>query len=98
MANDPDFEYLTEAFSYRKARSKDTLVTLSQATRQREKEQADEFWLALENKRRVAKGQEILASLDDLNIDEPALASVPDTPPGGAAPGVDSALAGPPAT
>ena len=96
VANDPDFEYLTEAFSYRKARSKDTLVTLSQATRQREKEQADEFWLALENKRRLAKGQEALASLDDLNDDEPALASVPEAPPGGGAPGVDSALAGPP--
>ena len=100
VANDPDFEYLTEAFTYRKARSKDTSVTLSLATRQREKEESDAFWLSLENKRRVAKGLEAVASLDDLDNDEPDLASAATSVPGTAAgaPGIDSASAGIPPT
>lgn len=97
VANDPDFEYLTEAFSYRKERSKDTSVTLSLATRKLEKEESDSFWLALENKRRVAKGQEAVASLDELDDDQPELASTgTGGSSGGAAPGVDSASAGGP--
>ena len=101
VANDPDFEYLTEAFSYRKERSKDTSVTLSLATRQREKEESDAFWLGLENKRRVAKGLDAVASLDELNdaLNDkgPDLASASTEPAGGAgaaAPGIDSASAG----
>ena len=100
VANDPDFEYLTEAFSYRKERSKDTSVTLSLATRQREKEESDAFWLGLENKRRVAKGLDAVASLDELNdaLNDkgPDLASASTEPAGGAgaaAPGIDSASA-----
>lgn len=94
VAKDPDFEYLTEALTYRRERSKTKTVSLNMAQRTLEKDQADEFWLALENKRRTAKGLAVVTSLDELDADEPLVASAAS----GGGPGVDSASASAPAT
>ena len=40
-----------------------------------EKTDREGFWLALENKRRVALGEEPIASLDELAEEEPSIAS-----------------------
>lgn len=76
VADNPDFNYLKEAFAYRKARSDDDYVSLNKEERLREKEEREAFWLALENKKREALGQDVLASLDDLDKEEePTVAS-----------------------
>lgn len=81
VASNPDFNYLKEAFAYRKARSDDLTVSLNEATRRQEKDDREQFWVALENRKREALGQEAIASLDDLNTeDEPLMASNDETP------------------
>ncbi|MBO6556203.1 MAG: carboxy terminal-processing peptidase [Pseudomonadales bacterium] len=81
VADNPEFNYLKEAFAYRKARREEDYVSLNREERVREKEEREDFWLTLENKKRAALGQEVLASLDDLDAeDEPDMASVA-TPP-----------------
>ncbi|MBL6690902.1 MAG: carboxy terminal-processing peptidase [Pseudomonadales bacterium] len=76
IADNPEFNYLKEAFAYRKARSEDDYVSLNKDERLQEKEEREAFWLALENKKREALGQDVLASLDDLDKEEePTVAS-----------------------
>ena len=65
-AIDPEFHYMEEALAYRLERRKIIQVTLNEATRIQEKEDADAFWLGLENNKRKAQGLEAIASLDDL--------------------------------
>ncbi|MDP7145484.1 MAG: carboxy terminal-processing peptidase [Pseudomonadales bacterium] len=62
-----EFDYLSGALVYRKNRSKEKSITLNQVARIKRKEEADSFWVALENKRRVAKGLTELTSLDELS-------------------------------
>lgn len=76
VADNPDFNYLREAYAYRKARNEEDYVSLNRAERIREKEEREAFWLSLENKKREALGQDALASLDELDDEEPAVASV----------------------
>ena len=77
VADNPEFKYLKEAFAYRKARNDEDYISLNEAERIHEKAEREAFWLALENKKREALGQQALASLDDLeNEDEPTVAGV----------------------
>jgi carboxyl-terminal processing protease len=86
VAANPDFNYLKEAFAYRKASSDRDTVSLREADRIAEKEQREAFWLALENTKREAQGLEALASLDELNEEEPVVAAnTTPAPTGGAA-------------
>lgn len=75
VSNNAEFNYLSEAFAYRKARSEDDTISLNEKKRLQEKTDREGFWLALENKRRVALGQEPIASLDELDEEEPSIAS-----------------------
>jgi carboxyl-terminal processing protease len=64
--NDPDFVFVQEAFAYRQERAKIKSVTLNEQKRKDEKIESESFWLALENKKRSAKGLSKLESLDEL--------------------------------
>jgi len=77
-AADPDFSYLRAAFDYRQERGNLTSITLNHTQRVKDREKTDAFWLGLENTRRVANGEDVIASLDELN---------PATPPTVAAAG-----------
>ena len=87
VADNADFNYLKEAFAYRKARNEDNTVSLNEEQRLQEKSDREDFWLALENKKRLALGQETIASLDELDEEEPTVASndSPDASAAGAA-------------
>ena len=75
VSDNPEFNYLTEAFAYRKTRNEDDTISLNEEQRLQEKSDRENFWLALENKKRVALGQEPIASLDELDEEEPTIAS-----------------------
>ncbi|MBT6892430.1 MAG: carboxy terminal-processing peptidase, partial [Gammaproteobacteria bacterium] len=75
VSDNAEFNYLEEAFAYRKTRNEDDTVSLNEEQRKQEKSDREEFWLALENKKRVALGQEPIASLDELDEEEPTIAS-----------------------
>jgi len=66
---DPDFDYLKASFAYRKEQSDLKEITLNHQARIDRKESTDAFWLALENKKREAKGLNVVASLDELDED-----------------------------
>lgn len=65
-AMDPEFHYMEEALAYREERRKIKAVTLNEKQRIQEKEDADAFWLSLENNKRKAQGLPAIASLDEL--------------------------------
>jgi len=75
VSNNAEFNYLSEAFAYRKTRSENDTISLNEKKRLQEKTDREGFWLALENKRRVALGEEPIASLDELVEEEPSIAS-----------------------
>ena len=75
VSDNAEFNYLTEAFAYRKTRNEDDTISLNEEQRLQEKSDRENFWLALENKKRVALGQEPIASLDELDEEEPTIAS-----------------------
>jgi|TARA_Y100000310_G_scaffold342267_1_gene444766 carboxyl-terminal processing protease len=83
-----EFDYLSGALDYRKNRSNEKSITLNQAARIQRKEEADSFWVALENKRRVAKGLSELASLDELSSPHEVAAN--ETPASGITPASES--------
>ena len=82
-ATDPEFHYMEEALAYREERRKIKEVTLNQAKRIQEKDDADAFWLSLENSKRKAQGLPAVASLDDLNKKpaKPTIAAAGTTTP-----------------
>ena len=82
-ATDPEFHYMEEALAYRDERRKIKEVTLNQAKRIQEKDDADAFWLSLENSKRKAQGLPAVASLDDLNKKpaKPTIAAAGTTTP-----------------
>lgn len=80
VAENPDFNYLKEAFAYRKARSEDNTVSLNEQQRLQEKSARETFWLELENKKRMALGLGALASLDELNEETPTVAANTSSP------------------
>lgn len=76
VADDPDFDYVRETMAYRQKKAAEKFISLNEATRIAEKEKDDAFWLALENRKRLAHGLAAVASLDELNPERaPALAS-----------------------
>lgn len=90
VSANPEFNYLREAFAFRKARSEDDTISLNEEVRVAQKNERESFWLALENRKRDALGMDLLASLDDLNAEaDDNLASndapEPVTPVGGGA-------------
>ncbi|MCP4272827.1 MAG: hypothetical protein GY781_12825, partial [Gammaproteobacteria bacterium] len=90
---DPEFIYLRDALTYRQVRSNEKTITLNEQARVREKDNANAFWLTLENTKRLGQGLDPVASLDDLDDkDEPVVASVEQTP--GSAPGLSPATNG----
>lgn len=60
QANDPDFRYLNETIALAHELKKQKGLSLKESTRKAEKQALDEKRLAMENRRRVAKGQEPL--------------------------------------
>ncbi|MCP4686914.1 MAG: hypothetical protein GY859_02625 [Desulfobacterales bacterium] len=61
----PDFVHLIETLAFQKELDEKTRISLSEATRKKERDAAKKRGLALENKRRAANGLELLESLDD---------------------------------
>ncbi len=84
VADNPEFNYSKEAFAWRKARSDETSISLNEAERQAEKQARDAFWVALENKKRLAQGLPAIASLDELDPEEPAVAAQTEATSSGA--------------
>ena len=64
VSNNPEFNYLEEAFAYRRARSEEDTITLNELERVSEKNERDAFWVSLENRKREALGQTPISSLD----------------------------------
>ncbi|HEX4937109.1 MAG TPA: carboxy terminal-processing peptidase, partial [Candidatus Kapabacteria bacterium] len=60
QADDPDFRYLNENISLARELKKQKTLSLKEAARKAEKQALDEKRLAMENRRRAAKGQEPL--------------------------------------
>lgn len=83
VKTDADFNYLKEAFTYRQARSHETNISLNEAVRNKEKDDADEFWVSLENNKRAAQGLEPITSLEDLENDGKPAIAVSASPSGG---------------
>jgi hypothetical protein len=83
---DPEFIYLRDALAYRQVRSNENTISLNEQARVRDKDNADTFWLTLENTKRLGLGLDPVASLDDLDNDDegPVVASVEQTPDGAA--------------
>jgi len=60
QALDPDFRYLRETIALAKELKKQKTLSLNEATRRKEKLDLDEKRLAMENRRRAAKGEALL--------------------------------------
>ncbi len=65
ISTDPDFAYLSEQVLFLKELRSDTTISLNSKTREIERKEMEDRRLALENKRRVAKGLEPLKELAD---------------------------------
>jgi len=72
VEDDPEFEYIERLLKRNRERNARTTVSLSETARRTEQEKDDAWRLELENMRRVARGEEPLASLDELDEDEGA--------------------------
>lgn len=84
VKTDADFNYLKDAFNYRRNKSHETSVSLNEKVRIKGREDADKFWVALENNKRLAHGLDPIKSLDELEDDnEPVLAEAFKLSPGG---------------
>lgn len=70
IKNNPDFTYLNEQVEFLKELRNDTVISLNIETREIERKQTEQRRLALENKRRKAKGMELLTELKDSSDDE----------------------------
>lgn len=67
IKHDPDFVYLQDELALARERDAANTVSLSEAVRKQEREAQRAEELALENRRRAAKGLELLASVEDLD-------------------------------
>ena len=67
ILEDPEFNYVIEAFKYRQLRADDTQLSLRESARIQEKSDNESFWLALTNTKRAAQGLPAVASLEELN-------------------------------
>jgi len=71
IANDPDFKYLVDELAYRKERMSIKEVSLNLEARLQEIKDGENAMLALENKRRTAKGLEPYPTVEDWKKDNP---------------------------
>ena len=67
ILEDPEFNYVIEAFKYRQLRADDTQLSLRESERIQEKSDNESFWLALTNTKRAAQGLPAVDSLEELN-------------------------------
>lgn len=72
IKNNPDFNYLNEQVEFLKELRNDTSISLNIKTREKEREDMEARRLALENKRRKAKGLSLLEHLEE-ESDEPSM-------------------------
>lgn len=72
IKNNPDFEYLNEQVEFLKELRSDTSISLNIDTREKERLETEARRLALENKRRKAKGLKLLDKLEEQNDEESA--------------------------
>ena len=68
---DPDFVFLREEFELIQSARKDSLLSLNEAQRDNDVKEAEDKFLAIENKRRVAKGLEAWEEIPDSDAEEP---------------------------
>ena len=64
---DPEYQYVADAVAYRHELSNREAISLNKETRLSEKEDNNQFWLSLENRKRVAQGLPEIDSLDELS-------------------------------
>jgi carboxyl-terminal processing protease len=69
-SNDPDFVRFTEQLAYFREAREQTLVSLNEEVRKKERAAMEAELLAIENRRRAAKGMEPLDNMDDLAEEE----------------------------
>lgn len=74
IKTNPEFIYEQEAIAYRRELSDAESRSLNEQTRIKQKNDAEAFLLALENRKRQALGQDTLASLDELDAETLLLA------------------------
>lgn len=67
--DNPDFQYILDQQVLAEDIRSEELVSLNEAERRAEREQQEADYLAIENARRLAKGESLLSSLDEL-LDE----------------------------
>ncbi|BFM07014.1 carboxy terminal-processing peptidase [Halioxenophilus aromaticivorans] len=68
---DADLQYIVDQYSLAKSYREQTELTLNKERRLEEKKEREGELLALENKRRKAKGEAVLATYEDLKKEEP---------------------------
>lgn len=78
QATDPDFRYLNDTIALANNLKKQTTLSLNEAVRKQEKQSLDEKRLALENQRRIAKGQSPLKTWREAEDQAEAEADNPD--------------------
>ena len=80
--NNPDFVFYRKEYALAQEQKDDTRVPLQLVEREAKQAQVEAQYLAIENARRVSKGMDTLASLDDLEeepeTDEDDLTAEPD--------------------
>jgi carboxyl-terminal processing protease len=81
QAANPDFQYLTETITLARELKKQKNLSLNESTRKSEKQALDDKRLAMENRRRAAKGQEPLKNWREAEQAEEAEAETRMIPP-----------------
>ena len=74
IKTDPAFIYEQEAIAYQRQQANSETRSLNEKVRLKEKDETEQFWLALENKKRKAQGLDEIASLDELDKDHQSVA------------------------
>jgi carboxyl-terminal processing protease len=80
QASDPDFRYLNETIALAHELKKQKTLSLQETARKNEKQELDNKRLAMENRRRTAKGQTPLTNWREAEQREEAEAETPDDP------------------
>ncbi len=70
--DNPDFQYILDQQVLAEDIRSEELVSLNETERRAEREQQEADYLAIENARRLAKGESLLSSLDELLDEEPS--------------------------
>ena len=71
IQDNPDFRFLRQQKALREELAEQTLLVLNEKKRKQEQDDIEQRQLDLENERRKAKGMKLLASLDELDEEEP---------------------------